>query len=47
MLKDANNANNVYTGKTIEARDVLPNINRTQAAERAENAIFDPGDLDL
>ena len=31
----------------LEANDVLPNINRMQAAERAENAIFVPGDLDL
>ena len=26
--------------KTREAKDVLPNINRTHAAERAENAVF-------
>ena len=26
----------------LEAKDVLPNINRTQAAERAENAVFRP-----
>ena len=31
----------------IEAKDVLPNINHTQATERAENAIFVPGNLDL
>jgi len=33
--------------KKLEAKYVLPNINRTQAAERAENAFFVPGDLDL
>jgi len=32
---------------TIEAKDVLLNINRRQAAERAENTVFVPGDLDL
>jgi len=26
----------------LEAKDVLPNINRTQAADRAENAVFCP-----
>ena len=32
----------------LEAKDVLPNINRTQAAERAEKCRFCiPGDLDL
>jgi len=31
----------------LEAKDVWPNINRTQTAERAENAVFVPGDLDL
>jgi len=31
----------------LEAKDVLPNINRTQAAERAENGIFVSGDLDF
>jgi len=31
----------------LEAKDVLPNINRTQAAERAEKAVFVPGGLDL
>jgi len=35
------------TETQLEAKDVLPNINRTQAAERAENAVFVPGDLDL
>jgi len=33
--------------KKLEAKDVLPNINRTQAVERAENAGFVPDDLDL
>jgi len=32
---------------TIESKDVLPNINRTQAAERVEDAVFVIGDLDL
>jgi len=31
----------------LEPKDVLPNTNRTQAAERAENAVFVHGDLDL
>ena len=31
----------------LEAKDVLPNINRTQAADRAGNAVFVPGDIDL
>ena len=31
----------------LEAKDVFPNINRTQAAQRAENAFFVPGDLDI
>jgi len=31
----------------LEAKDVLPDINRTQATERAKNAAFVPGDLDL
>jgi len=31
----------------LEAKDVLANINRTQAAERAKNAVFFPGDLDI
>ena len=31
----------------LEVKDVLPNINCTQAAERAENAVFVPCDLDL
>jgi len=35
------------TNKKLEAKDVLPNTNCTQAAERAKNAIFGPGDLDL
>jgi len=26
----------------LEAKDVLPNINHTQAAERAKNAVFCP-----
>jgi len=30
--------------KQLEARDVLPNIKRSQAAE---TAVFVPGDLDL
>jgi len=30
-----------------EAKDVSPNINRTQAAKRAEKCRFCPGDLDL
>jgi len=32
---------------SVDAEEVLPNINRTQAAERAENNVFVPGDLDL
>jgi len=28
--------------RTIEAEDVLPNTNRTQATERAENTVFYP-----
>jgi len=31
----------------LDAKDVFPNINRKQAAERAENAVFVTGDLDL
>jgi len=31
----------------VGPKDVLPNINRTQAAERAKNAVFVFGDLDL
>jgi len=31
----------------VEAKDVLPNTNCMQAAERAEKAFFVPGDLDL
>jgi len=31
----------------LEAKDVLPNINRTQAAEKTENIVFVPGDPDL
>ena len=31
----------------LEAKDVLPNINCTQASKRAENAVFIPGDFDL
>ena len=31
----------------LEAKDVLPNINRVQVAESAKNAVFVPGDLDL
>jgi len=38
----------INTKKTrLEAKDVLPNINRMQAAERAKKGIFVPGDLDL
>jgi len=33
--------------KILEAKYVIPNISRKQAAERAENAVFVPGDLDL
>jgi len=33
--------------KKLQAKDVLPNTNCSQAAERAENAVFVPGDLDL
>jgi len=36
-----------FIEKTIEAKDVVPNINRTQAAERAEDTVFVAGDLDL
>jgi len=32
--------------KKLEVKNVLPNINCTQAAERAENVVFDLGDLD-
>jgi len=31
----------------LEAKDVLPNINRTQVTERTEKCRFVPGDLDL
>jgi len=31
----------------LDAKDVLPNINCTQAAERVKNAVFVPGDLGL
>jgi len=31
----------------LEAKDVSPNTNRTQATARAENAVFVPGDFDL
>jgi len=31
----------------LDAKDVLPNINRTQASERAKMQFFVPGDLDL
>ena len=34
------------TEKKLEAKDVLPNVNRTQA-ERTKNAVFVPGDLYL
>jgi len=36
-------------GNGEETRDYrcLPNTNRTQAAERAENVVFVPGDLGL
>jgi len=33
--------------KTLQAENVSPNTNRTQAAERAKNAVFVPGDIDL
>jgi len=35
------------SSKKLEAKDVLPNINRTQAAEGPKNAVFVPGGLDL
>ena len=35
------------TNEKLEAKDVLPNTNRMQAVERAKNAVFVPGDLDL
>jgi len=31
----------------LEAKDVLPNTHRTQAAERVENVVLVLGDLDL
>jgi len=31
----------------LEAEDVLPNISHTQAAKKAKNAVFVPGELDL
>jgi len=38
----------VHTQTKLEAKDVLPNINRTQATERAKKCcFFCPGDLDL
>ena len=37
----------MFTNKQIEAKYVLLDTNRTQAAERAETAVFVPGDLDL
>ena len=33
--------------KTLQAENVSPNTNRTQAAEKAKNAVFVPGDIDL
>ena len=39
-------SNNIKKRKTRGQR-YLPNINRTQAAEMAESAVFVPGDLDL
>jgi len=36
-----------YISNKLEAKDVLPNINRTQAAEGLKNVVFVPGDLDL
>ena len=35
------------TQEQLEAKDVLPNTNPSQADERAENAVFVPGDLDV
>jgi len=39
--------NKINKIELLEAKDVLPNVNRMQAAERAKNAFFVPGDLDL
>jgi len=33
--------------KKLQAKDALPNINSTQAAEMAEKCCFFPGDLHL
>jgi len=38
---------NGYIRDELGAKHVLPNTNRTQAAEGAKNTIFIPGDLDL
>jgi len=48
-LERRHSHNKKTTKKQLEAKDILPNINRIgiQAAERAENAVFVPGDLDL
>ena len=41
------NSSLVKTVQKLEAKDVLPNINRMQADEGPKNAVFVPGDLDL
>jgi len=37
---DAKVIQSIERSNTLEAMDVLPNINRTQATERAENAVL-------
>jgi len=39
--------NMAKTKHQLEAKDVLPNINRTRAAERPKMPLFIPGDFDL
>jgi len=41
LLLKASHFRKKINGK-LEAKDILPNINRTQAAARVENAVFCP-----
>jgi len=47
IMSPSNAVNFLERNLKLEAKDVLPNINRTQAAKRAENSGFVPVDLDL
>ena len=40
-------SHNTNINYKLQAKDVLPNINRTQAAESSDDAVFVPGNLDL